>query len=130
PQDVSESHGREDSALRAHGFLMAHHLSVPLGCTQHAAGPHGLVGADENEAFHTTCLTESVEDIDGPAHIRLLSLIGVGLENRDVLQGGGVENDLWPNLEDVALEGVVVADVTEHRVHLVAPGPEAEQHLM
>ncbi len=125
PEHIAESHTRVHTILAPRVRRLHEHLCNPLGGAHDAGGGNGLVSGDQHEALHAVDPTRS-HNVGGALDVGLHGLFWMILEDRDVLQGGGVEDDLGAHLLERPHHPRRVPDVAQHllegRISRLAPG--------
>ena len=106
-----------DRAVRGAGRCTIEHdlLGEPLRCPHHARWFRCLVGRDEDEMRHPG-VRGCVDDVGGAEDVRTHRLAGMALEDRHVLVGGGVEDDLRRELDEGVTQDRGIAHVDEQRL--------------
>ena len=86
------------------------HLGQALAGAHDAAGVDGLVGADEHHGAGAGS-AGGVGDVAGAERVGEQALAGVGLDDGDVLESGGVEDEVRADGVQQGAQAVGVADV-------------------
>ena len=111
-EHVAEAHRAEHGV--ASGQPADDLLRHPLGSAHHARRMHGLVGRDHHEPLGAH-ERRGLDHVRRAEHVRLERLLRVLLQDRHVLVGRRVEDDLGPMLQEHLEHPMPVADVGEDR---------------
>jgi hypothetical protein len=91
-------------------------------------GSAALSGAHVDEAFHPGCRSRR-QQVAGAEHVGLYRLVRIALEERDVLQGGGVKDQLRSVFSEHLFDSLAIADVGHHQGFIVEQGSSLEAEL-
>lgn len=123
-EDVAEADGHEPrpgGGVRCPTRLQIESLHIELGEALGGAhdvgGVDGLVGGDLDEGLGTGG-TGGVGDVFRADRVGQHALAGVELDHGHMLQGRGVEDDLWPHLCEDLGDAAAAADVAEEGLAL------------
>ena len=120
----TETYGRPGAVGDLGGEALADALDEP----EHARRVGGLVAADVDEPGDARGLGR-LQHVVGPDDVGLPRLGRVELEQRQVLQRGGVEDDLRAVLLEDLEDALTIPDVGEHERRRVEQGPTLELEL-
>ncbi len=113
-QHVAEAH-RDEAGAAAVGARLEQHLAHPLGGPHDAGGAPRLVGRDQHELAHAVALG-GLHQAERADHVVEHRLARVGLEQRDVLMGRGVEHQRRTEAPERRLDPGRVLDVGDDHV--------------
>ena len=122
-EDVAEAH-RDVAARLAQRELGGEALGHPLARAQHRGGAGGLVGGDVDKGAHAV-LCGGGQHVEGAQHVGLPGLLGVALQQAEVLERRCVEDDVRAGDRELRAQVLRVPDVGEHEVltlEQAAPG--------
>ena len=127
PEHVAEPDAQEPTRLVA-PVVRGQRLGDPLRVAERAAGVRGLVGGDVDEARDPGG-GRGLQDRDRAPDVGLEGLGGVRLQQRQVLQRGGMEHHVGLDPLHRLDDAVPVADVGEEEVGGVEQRPSLDREL-
>ncbi len=127
-QHIAEPH-RDEARVRPRIHVLAIHFGDPLGGAHDVRGIDRLVGGNQHEGPDTVPLGRFGQP-HGAQHVVANRLANLGLQDRQVLVGRGMEDHVRLVLADYLLDGRRVTDVTqdgiEDQVPKIAPQLEVD----